>query len=43
MFVASRLSPIEGVQSTSTSFLLKTYKERGIKGKQDADIREVRV
>ena len=43
MFVASRLSPLEGVQSTSTSFLLKNYKERGIKSKQDADIREVRV
>ncbi len=43
MFVASRLSPMEGVQSTSTSFLLKTYKERGIASKQDADIREVRV
>lgn len=27
---ASRLSPLEGVQSTSTSFQLKTYKERGI-------------
>lgn len=43
MFVASRLSPLEGVQSTSTSFLLKTYKERGISNKKDADIREVRV
>lgn len=43
MFVASRLSPLEGVQSTSTSFLLKTYKERGIATKKDVDIREVRV
>ena len=43
MFVASRLSPLEGVQSTSTSFLLKTYKERGIITKKDADIREVGV
>lgn len=43
MFVASRLSPLEGVQSTSTSFLLKTYKERGIVTKKDADIREVGV
>lgn len=42
MFVASRLSPLEGVQSTSTSFLLKTYKERGIATKRDEDIREVR-
>ena len=43
MFVASRLSPMEGVQSTATSFLLKTYKERGLMSKPDADIREVRV
>ncbi len=43
MFVASRLSPLEGVQSTATSFLLKTYKERGISTKKDVDIREVRV
>lgn len=43
MFVASRLSPLEGVQSTSTSFLLKTYKERGITSKKDEDIREVGV
>lgn len=43
MFVASRLSPMEGVQSTSTSFLLKTYKERGITSRQDDDIREVGV
>lgn len=43
MFVASRLSPLEGVQSTSTTFLLKTYKERGITTKKDVDIREVRV
>lgn len=41
MFVASRLSPMEGVQSTSTSFLLKTYKERGVTSKCDEDIREV--
>ncbi|WMJ83563.1 Lrp/AsnC family transcriptional regulator [Oscillospiraceae bacterium LTW-04] len=43
MFVASRLSPLEGVQSTSTTFLLKTYKERGIATKKDKDMREVRV
>lgn len=43
MFVASRLSPLEGVQSTSTSFLLKTYKERGIVTKKDADMREVTI
>lgn len=40
MFVASRLSPLEGVSSTSTSFLLKTYKERGVMSQQDEDIRE---
>ena len=43
MFVASRLSPLEGVQSTSTSFQLKTYKERGILSEEEQDIREVRV
>ena len=43
MFVASRLSPLEGVQSTSTSFQLKTYKERGILSEAEQDIREVRV
>ncbi len=42
MFVASRLSPLEWVQSTATSFLLKTYKERGVATKYDEDIREVR-
>ena len=40
MFVASRLSPLEGVQSTSTTFLLKNYKERGIVTKKVKDIRE---
>lgn len=42
MFVASRLSPLEGVQSTSTSFLLKNYKECGVMSKKEEDIREVR-
>lgn len=41
MFVASRLSPLEGVQSTSTTFMLKNYKDRGICAKKDKDIREV--
>lgn len=40
MFVASRLSPLEGVSSTSTSFMLKTYKERGVMSKYDEDMRE---
>ncbi len=43
MFVASRLSPLEGVQSTATTFLLKTYKERGILAEAERDIREVRI
>lgn len=30
MFVARRLSPLESVQSTSTSFVLRTYKELGV-------------
>ena len=30
MFVSEKLSPIEGVLSTSTSFVLKTYKDNGI-------------
>lgn len=40
-FVASRLSPLEGVQSTSTSFCLKTYKERGVISEKPKDDREV--
>ena len=43
LFVASKLSPLEGVQSTSTSFVLKTYKDRGIMAKGDEDIREERT
>ena len=30
LFVAQRLSTIEGVLSTTTHFILKTYKEKGI-------------
>ena len=30
MFVANRLSPMEGVVSTATHFILKRYKEKGI-------------
>jgi DNA-binding Lrp family transcriptional regulator len=29
LFVAHRLSPIEEVRSTATSFVLRKYKERG--------------
>ena len=30
IFVATRLSPLDGVLSTATHFVLKTYKERGV-------------
>ncbi|MCC8072521.1 MAG: Lrp/AsnC family transcriptional regulator [Clostridiales bacterium] len=30
MFVANRLSPLDGVVSTATHFILKTYKEQGV-------------
>ncbi|MCI6244300.1 MAG: Lrp/AsnC family transcriptional regulator [Eubacterium sp.] len=30
MFVAERLSPLEGVVSTATHFILKKYKEKGV-------------
>lgn len=30
LFVANRLSPMEGVVSTSTHFILKKYKEQGV-------------
>ena len=30
MFVAQRLSPLEGVVSTATHFILKKYKENGV-------------
>lgn len=42
MFVAHRLAPLEPVQSTSTHFVLKRYKERGVLMAEDAkDEREV--
>ncbi len=31
MFVHKRLSPLDGVLSTATHFVLKTYKERGVR------------
>lgn len=30
LFVAQRLAPLDGVQSTSTHFVLRKYKERGV-------------
>ena len=30
MFVVKRLSPLEGVVSTTTNFILKKYKEQGV-------------
>ena len=30
MFVAKRLSPLEGVVSTATHFMLRKYKEKGV-------------
>jgi DNA-binding Lrp family transcriptional regulator len=39
-FVSERLSPLEGVLSTSTHFMLKTYKRFGVSmSKEDADER----
>lgn len=35
-FVSERLSPLEGVLSTSTHFMLKTYKRLGVLMKQEA-------
>lgn len=41
MFVAKKLSPLESVQSTSTSFVLRKYKERGLVINHRVDEREV--
>jgi len=35
-FVSERLSPLEGVVSTSTHFMLKTYKRHGVLMRQDS-------
>jgi DNA-binding Lrp family transcriptional regulator len=35
-FVSERLSPLEGVLSTSTHFMLKTYKRLGVLMQQEA-------
>lgn len=43
MFVAKRLSSVDGVLSTSTSFLLKKYKDKGtyVTGQDDQDKRSM--
>ncbi len=43
MFVAKQLSTIDGVLSTSTSFLLKKYKDKGtvLGGEEEADKRSM--
>ena len=41
MFVATKLSPLESVQSTATSFILRKYKERGLTINHHVDEREV--
>ena len=41
LFVAQRLSPLEGVLSTATHFVLRTYKKDGVLyGKDPIDERE---
>ena len=42
LFVSQKLAPIDAVQSTSTHFVLKKYKERGILlADKEKDMREV--
>ncbi len=41
LFVAARLAPLESVQSTATSFVLRKYKERGLMVHRPQDEREV--
>jgi DNA-binding Lrp family transcriptional regulator len=41
LFVAQKLSTLDSVQSTATSFVLRKYKERGILICHDRDVREV--
>ncbi len=41
LFVAHKLSTLESVQSTATSFVLRKYKERGIIVHENMDEREV--
>lgn len=42
-FVASKLSPLQGVRGTATHFLLKKYKEDGHIFKQDAEQRRLNI
>jgi DNA-binding Lrp family transcriptional regulator len=42
-FVASKLAPLEGVQSTRTHFLLKKYKEAGFQYEEDEDYERLKV
>ena len=44
LFVSQKLAPIDAVQSTSTHFVLKKYKERGIMlADKEKDMREVSI
>jgi DNA-binding Lrp family transcriptional regulator len=43
MFVASKLSPLDAVQSTSTSFVLRKYKERGFLYDENTGEREAHI
>ena len=36
-FVSARLAPLDGVISTATHFMLKTYKDQGVLMEGDAD------
>ena len=38
-FVSGKLAPIEGVTSTATHFIMKTYKDRGFSAKEEDDDR----
>ena len=42
-FVASKLSPMEGVRSTRTHFMLRRYKEAGFTFEADKDFERLRV
>lgn len=42
MFVAKKLSTLDSVLSTSTHFLLKTYKESGVSFTSDEDVNDKR-
>ena len=42
-FVAEKLATLEGVTSTATHFMLKTYKEQGVMMDGDADVERLKV